>query len=106
MQPLNPSADRRLTTLDGTPASCLGLAAGPKQDPRPVRRAFAGGINYFFFSGPGHTSFIENLAPSVPPKHDQIIDAPATVNRPDARLRNSRHTLATALVLCIRSGRF
>src|SRR5262249_38068804 len=62
MQPLKHSANRRLTTLDGTPASCLGLAAGPKQDPRCVRRAFAGGINYFFFYGPGHTSFIEELA--------------------------------------------
>ena len=62
MQPLHPSANRRLTTLDDTPASCLGLAAGPKQDPRCVRRAFAGGINYFFFYGPGNMSFIEELA--------------------------------------------
>jgi hypothetical protein len=62
MQPLNSSANRRLRTLDGTPASCVGLAAGPKQDPRCVRRAFAGGINYFFFYGPGNRSFIEELA--------------------------------------------
>jgi hypothetical protein len=71
MQPLNPSANRRLTTLDGTPASCLGLAAGPKQDPRCVRRALTGGINYFFFYGPGHTSFIEELAALVARKREQ-----------------------------------
>src|SRR4051794_29538174 len=47
---------------NGTPASCLGLAAAPEQDPRCGRRAFAGGINYFFFYGPGNTSFIEELA--------------------------------------------
>jgi hypothetical protein len=56
------SAKGPLTTLDGTPASCLELAAGPKQVPRCVTRAFEGGINYFFFYGPGNTSFIEELA--------------------------------------------
>src|SRR5215469_10964082 len=75
MQPLNPSANRRLTTLDGTAASCLGLAAGPKQDPRCVRRAFAGGINYFFFYVPGNTSFIEELGALVRRKREQIMVA-------------------------------
>ena len=81
MQPPNRSANRRLTTLDGTPASCLGLAAGPKQDPRCVRRAFAGGINYFFFYGPGHTSFIEELAALVRRKREQIVVATGSGSR-------------------------
>src|SRR5262245_65247992 len=83
MQPkiVNGSTNRRLTTLDGTPASCLGLAAAPNQDPRCVRRAFAGGINYFFFYGPGNTSFIEKLSLLVPRKREEIIVAAGSGSR-------------------------
>jgi aryl-alcohol dehydrogenase-like predicted oxidoreductase len=97
MQALNPSANRRLTTLDGTPASCLGLAAGPKQDPRCVRRAFAGGINYFFFYGPGHTSFIDELAALARRKREQIIVATGSGSRRVAGLRAARRKLAGLL---------
>jgi aryl-alcohol dehydrogenase-like predicted oxidoreductase len=97
MQPLNRSAKRRVTTLDGTPASCLGLAAGPKQDPRCVRRAFAGGINYFFFYGPGHTSFIHELAVLVRRKREQIIVATGGGSRRIEGLRTSRRKLAALL---------
>jgi len=96
MQALNPAANR-LTTLDGTPASCLGLAAGPKQDPRCVRRAFAGGINYFFFYGPGNTSFIEELAALVPRKREQIIVATGSGSRRVAGLRAGRRKLTALL---------
>jgi aryl-alcohol dehydrogenase-like predicted oxidoreductase len=97
MQPRNPSANRRLTALDGTPASCLGLAAGPKQDPRCVRRAFAGGINYFFFYGPGHTRFIEELASLLPQKREQIIVATGSGSRRVAGLRAARRKLTALL---------
>ena len=97
MQPLNPSANRHLTALDGTPASCLGLAAGPKQDPRCVRRALAGGINYFFFYGPGHTSFIDEMAALVPRKREQIIVATGSGSRRIAGLRAARHKLTALL---------
>jgi aryl-alcohol dehydrogenase-like predicted oxidoreductase len=97
MRPPNPSPSTRLTTLDGTPASCLGLAAGPKQDPRCVRRAFAGGINYFFFYGPGHTSFIEELAALVRRKREQIIVATGSGSRRIAGLRAARRKLTTLL---------
>src|SRR5262249_53194547 len=97
MQPLNRSANRRLTTLDGTPASCLGLAAGPKQDPRCVCRAFARGINYFFFYGPGNTSFIDELAALVPQKREQIIVATGSGSRRVAGLRAARRKLAALL---------
>src|SRR6202011_3999563 len=97
MEPLDPSANRRLTTLDGTPASCLGLAAGPKQVPESVRRAFAGGINYFFFYGPGHTSFIEELASLVPRKREQIIVATGSGSRRVAGLRAARRKLTAVL---------
>jgi aryl-alcohol dehydrogenase-like predicted oxidoreductase len=97
MQPLNPSAGRRLTTLDGAPASCLGLAAGPKQDSRCVRRALAGGINYFFFYGPGNTSFIEELASLAPRKREQIIVATGSGGRRVAGLRAARRKLTALL---------
>src|SRR5436190_13143344 len=97
MQHRNPFATRRLTTLDGTAASCLGLAAGPKQDPRCVRRAFAGGISYFFFYGPGNTSFIEELASLVPRKREQIIVATGSGSRRIAGLRAARRKLTALL---------
>jgi aryl-alcohol dehydrogenase-like predicted oxidoreductase len=96
MQPLDSSAKRRLTTLDGTPASCLGLAASPTQVPQCVRRAFAGGINYFFFYGPDQTSFIQELAGLVPRKREQIIVATGSGSRRVAGLRTARRKL-TAL---------
>src|SRR5262249_44664673 len=96
MQPLNRSGNRCLTTLDGTPTSCLGLAAGPKQDSRCVRRAFTGGINYFFFYGPGNTSFIDELAALVRRKREQIIVATGSGSRRIEGLRLARRKL-TAL---------
>jgi aryl-alcohol dehydrogenase-like predicted oxidoreductase len=97
MQPLNFSANRRLTTLDGAPASCLGLAAGPKQDPRCVHRALAGGLNYFFFYGPGNTLFIEELAALVARKREQIIVATGSGRRRVAGLRAARRKLTALL---------
>jgi aryl-alcohol dehydrogenase-like predicted oxidoreductase len=97
MQPLDSSAKRRLTTLDCTPASCLGLAARPKQDPRCVRRAFACGINYFFFYGPGAKSFIGELAGLVVRKREQIIVATGSGSRRLAGLRAARRKLTALL---------
>jgi aryl-alcohol dehydrogenase-like predicted oxidoreductase len=97
MPPTASSANRRLTTLDGTPASCLGLAAGPKQDPRCVLRAFTAGINYFFFYGPGHTSFIEKLAALLPRKREQIIVATGSGSRRVEGLRAARRKLTALL---------
>ncbi len=94
---LNRSASRRLTTLGGAPASCLGLAAGPKQDPRCVRRAFADGINYFFFYGPGNTSFIDELAALVRRNRKQIIVATGSGSRSIAGLRAARQKLTALL---------
>jgi aryl-alcohol dehydrogenase-like predicted oxidoreductase len=97
MHPLKTSSSRRLTTLDGTPASCLGLAAGPKQDARCAGRALAGGINYFFFYGPGHTSFIEELALLVGRKREQIIVATGSGSRRIPGLRAARRKLTVLL---------
>jgi aryl-alcohol dehydrogenase-like predicted oxidoreductase len=97
MQPRNFFSNRRLTTLDGTPANCLGLAAGLKQVPRCVRRAFAGGINYFFFYGPGNKSFIEELAALVRRNREQIIVATGSGSRRLTGLRAGRRKLTALL---------
>src|SRR5262245_61070406 len=89
--------NRRLATLDGSPASCLGLATGPEQGPRCVQRAFAGGINYFFFYGPGNTSFIEELAALVRRKREHIIVASGSGSRRLEGLRAARRRLTTLL---------
>ena len=91
------SAKGRLTTLDGTPASRLGLAAGPEQDPRCVRRALAAGINFFFFYGPANTSFIEELATLLPRKREQIIIATGSGSRRIAALRAARRKVTALL---------
>ena len=97
MQSLSRSASRRLTSLDGTLASCLGLAARPKQPPRCVRRAFAGGINYFFFYGPGNTSFIEELAALLRRSREQILVATGSGSRRIEGLRAARRKLTALL---------
>src|SRR5205814_5797162 len=70
---------------------------GPKQDPRCVRRAFAGGINYFFFYGPGNTMFIEELAALVARKREHIIVATGSGSRRVAGLRAARRKLTALL---------
>ena len=96
-QSVNRSTKRRLTTLNGTPATCLGLAEGPHQDPQCVRRAFAGGINYFFFYGPANRSFIEELAGLVRRKRRQIIVATGSGSRRPEGLRLARRKLTGLL---------
>jgi aryl-alcohol dehydrogenase-like predicted oxidoreductase len=96
-QKANRSAERRLTTLNGRPASCLGLAAGPKQDPRCVRRALAGGINCFFFYGPGNTTFIEELAGMVRVRRKEIIVATGSGSRRLEGLRAARRNMTRLL---------
>jgi aryl-alcohol dehydrogenase-like predicted oxidoreductase len=89
--------NRRLRALNGTPASCLGLAAGPNKAPLYVRRAFAGGINFFFFYGPGSTSFIEELATLLARNREQIIVATGSGSRKIAGLRTARRKLTALL---------
>ncbi len=48
----------KLTTISNTPVSILGLAGNRAMDARCLKKAFAAGINYFFFY---ELSAIENL---------------------------------------------
>ena len=55
-----------LTTINGSPAQPLGLAAYPGQSQRCVKTAFDAGVNFFFFYGPSHTSVIHGLRRARP----------------------------------------
>jgi aryl-alcohol dehydrogenase-like predicted oxidoreductase len=93
----NRSAKQRLSTLNGKPASCLGLAAAPKQDPRCVVRAFAGGINFFFFYGPANKAFIAELASLVRRDRKDIIVATGSGSRRLEGLRTARRKFVKLL---------
>src|SRR5687768_1317232 len=63
----------KITTLTGTVASSLGLAACPDRDHRCVGQSFDAGINYFFFYGPGDEPFNRGLRPLIKNHRDQVI---------------------------------
>ena len=86
-----------ITSLRGVPASCLGLAAHPEQDPRCVRRAFDGGINYFFFYGPGNGPFIKGLVPLIRKRREEVIVATGSGGRQRSSLLTARRKILAAL---------
>jgi aryl-alcohol dehydrogenase-like predicted oxidoreductase len=86
-----------ITSLGGTRACPLGLAAYPGQDPRCVGRAFSAGINYFFFYGPGHASFVKALAPLVRKRRHEIIITTGSGARRPISLAAARRKILAAL---------
>lgn len=86
-----------ITTLSGNTVRPLGLAAGPKQDPICVRRAFDGGINYFFFYGPGQRPFVKALAVLIRKNRDDVIIATGSGARKAKSLTTARRKIAAAL---------
>src|SRR5262245_44056081 len=92
-----PSHGRLIMSLNGDAACPLGLAAGPGQDARCVRRAFDGGINYFFFYGPGNESFIKQLARLTRKHRDDAIIATGSGARKGKSLLAARRKIVAAL---------
>lgn len=86
-----------ISTIRGAPASWLGLAAYPDQDPRCVRRAALSGINFFFFYGPGQKDFVEGLAPLVSKRREELILASGSGARTAGGLRAARRKILSAL---------
>lgn len=86
-----------ITTVRGTPACPLGLAAYPQQSARCVGQAFDGGINYFFFYGPGSDRFLGGLAPLVRKRRDEIILATGSGARKRSTLIASRRKIVAAV---------
>lgn len=86
-----------ITSLNGTPAAPLGLAAGTVHDRGCIRRAFDQGINYFFFYGPGHGNFARRLAPLARKHRDKFIVATGSGSRKLTGLLNTRRKILAAL---------
>jgi aryl-alcohol dehydrogenase-like predicted oxidoreductase len=86
-----------IRSLGGTKAAPLGLAAYPHQDPKCIRRAYRAGVNYFFYYGPGQTSFIEALAPLARRSREEIIVATGSGARKRTGLAGARKKCAAAL---------
>jgi len=84
-----------ISTINGTAASELGLAATPDQDPKCVRQAFEWGINYFFFYSPGSKLFIKVLKPLIEEHRSKFILASGSGSRTAAGLRAARRKIAT-----------
>jgi aryl-alcohol dehydrogenase-like predicted oxidoreductase len=86
-----------ITSLTGEPASRLGLAAHPEQDPRCVRRARQRGINFFFLYGPIPGTFGEALAPLVRKRRDELIVASGSGSRKRGALLAARRKILDGL---------
>jgi aryl-alcohol dehydrogenase-like predicted oxidoreductase len=85
-----------ITTIHGKQSSVLGLAAHPDQDAACIKRAFAGGINFFFFYGPGHKEFIQGLIPLVSARRDDVILASGSGARTANGLKQARRKIFAA----------
>jgi len=62
-----------------------------------VPRALRGGINFFFFYGPGHQPFIEKLAPLVRKHRGEVIVATGSGSRKASTLLAARRKLLALL---------
>jgi aryl-alcohol dehydrogenase-like predicted oxidoreductase len=87
----------RISSINSTYASSLGLAAYPDQDPKCVRRAFESGINYFFFYSPGSKLFIKALKLLAKEQRDEIILASGSGSRTAAGLRAARRKITSGV---------
>jgi aryl-alcohol dehydrogenase-like predicted oxidoreductase len=87
----------QISTIRGTRASRLGLAAYPDQDPRCVEAAAKAGINYFFFYSASVTPFIEALKRVARDSRDDIILASGTGARSKSGLQNARRNILSAV---------
>jgi aryl-alcohol dehydrogenase-like predicted oxidoreductase len=86
-----------ITTVRGQPASVLGLAAYPEQDPACISRAFAAGINFFFFYGPGHKEFVDSLRPILVTRREDMIVASGSGSRKPNGLKTARRKIVGAI---------
>ena len=75
----------------------MGLAAYPDQSSGCVRRAFESGINFFFFYSPGQKQFVEELAPLIQQRRDEVIVASGSGSRTPGGLRAVRRKILTAI---------
>jgi aryl-alcohol dehydrogenase-like predicted oxidoreductase len=89
--------DTLITTSRGEPASCLGLAAGPDQDPKCIPWAFGHGINFFFFYGPASREFVVELALLIQRRAGDTIIATGGGARTRNGLRAARRKIVSSI---------
>jgi aryl-alcohol dehydrogenase-like predicted oxidoreductase len=85
-----------ISTVRGARVSKLGLAAHPNQDLNCVRYAFEAGINFFFFYGPGNTTFIRELR-LLARHRDDVVIASGSGARTNRGLHTARRKILSAL---------
>src|SRR5262245_3026287 len=86
-----------IISLCGNSVCPLALAAAPGQDARCVGRAFAAGLNFFFFYGPGNVPFIEQLALLAKKDRDRLVIATGSGARKNKSLLTVRRKITAAL---------
>ncbi len=86
-----------LTTIDGTPARPLGLAAGPSQPRSCVRMAYDAGVNVFFFFGPSGLKAFADLPTLVRRSRERVIVATGSGSRSARGLERVRRAACRPL---------
>jgi aryl-alcohol dehydrogenase-like predicted oxidoreductase len=76
-----------LETLNGQPASLLGLAGSQDMDTSCAAVAFEAGVNYFFFYDVSHENLLNGLKPIVATHREQVLIATGSEQRDKGRLR-------------------
>jgi hypothetical protein len=76
-----------LETLNGQPASILGLAGSQGMDTSCAAVAFEAGVNYFFFYDLSHENLLDGLKPIVATHREQVLMATGSDERDKGRLR-------------------
>jgi aryl-alcohol dehydrogenase-like predicted oxidoreductase len=86
-----------IVSIRDTPATSLGLAAHPQQEPRCIGRALESGINFAFFYSPGHKSFVDSLRPFLRDRREEIILASGSGARTRSGLRTALRKILSAV---------
>jgi aryl-alcohol dehydrogenase-like predicted oxidoreductase len=91
-----------LTTLQGKPASRLGLAGQKKMEPGCVDLALEAGINYFFSYGLGKGPLVPELRSHLQAHRDHLIVATGSESRSpselEQQLNQARQKLSTEVI--------
>ena len=86
-----------IATLAGRPVGDLGLGGQPDMDPACVGRAWAAGVNYFFFYNLSFVGLLEGLQPLVRDHRRDVVVATGSETRDRRELENYRERVRTRL---------
>ena len=86
-----------ILTINGKPASVLGLAAHAEPSPGCIERAFVAGINFYFFYGPGHSEFVAELKSLAHSHRGDTILASGSGARTTSGLKTARRKILSGV---------